>query len=84
MPVEVEPPSVPFTFQVTLVLLLPVTVAVNCTVWPWFSEELVGERETVMVVEVELLLLPPQPAHNNTHTTTMATVTFFKRSPLSR
>lgn len=30
VPVDVLPPATPFTFQVTCVLVLPETVAVNC------------------------------------------------------
>ncbi len=34
VPTDELPPAVPFTDQVTLALLVPLTVAVNCAVWP--------------------------------------------------
>ena len=50
----------PVAVQVTAVLLLPVTVAVNCCVAPVISEAVVGEmvtatRETVTVAEADLV-----------------------------
>ena len=40
------PPTIPFTYQFTAVLLVPVTVAVNCLLWPVSRLALVGETET--------------------------------------
>ena len=48
VPTEVLPPLTPFTVHVTFVLLLPVTVAVNCCVCP---------RRTVAVVPSPIWLL---------------------------
>ena len=42
----------PVADQVTLVLLLPVTLAVNCCVAPVISEAVVGEMETETAVTV--------------------------------
>jgi len=58
------------TLQVTAVLVEPVTVAVNCSVPPKPTVELVGEIATVTfeagggvgVVPLLLLLPPPHPA----------------------
>jgi hypothetical protein len=50
------------TLQVTAVLVLPVTVAVNCSVAPYPTVWLVGEMATLTLEEGgfdELLLLPP-------------------------
>jgi hypothetical protein len=61
------PPAVPFTFQVTLVLLDPVTVAVNCTLPPGGTVAFDGLTVTVIALddeldeELELPLPPPQP-----------------------
>jgi len=58
------PPLMLFTCHVTAVVLVPVTVAVNCCVCLVWRVALTGETETTMSVDVdeELLFLPPQPA----------------------
>ena len=71
VPTVEEPPAVPLTAQVTDVLELPVTVAVNRKVLPARMLALVGETETVVEAgldggfgspgfELELAP-PPQP-----------------------
>ena len=49
--VETVPPA---AVQVTAVLLLPVTVAVNCCVAPVISDAVVGEMETETAVTVTI------------------------------
>jgi hypothetical protein len=49
VPVELPPPVTLLTCQVTLVFVVPVTVAPNCLVWPPDSETAVG----LMVVLTE-------------------------------
>src|SRR6516225_3179237 len=62
------PPAAPATSHVTDSLVVPVTVAVNDTVWLTTTEVAVGETCTEIV---PLLLLlpddppPPQPANHN-------------------
>jgi hypothetical protein len=58
------PPLTPLTCHVTAVLLVPVTVEVNCCVCLVWRVALSGEIETAIsvVVDEELLFLPPQPA----------------------
>ena len=46
------PPVVLATCQLMLVLVVPVTLAVNCFVWPPCSVRLVGEMATLIVVGV--------------------------------
>jgi hypothetical protein len=60
------PPATPFTPQVTTVFDVPVSVAVNCSMFPSSTLEL--EDETVTItdtggddVELELPPPPPQP-----------------------
>src|SRR5713101_7416141 len=50
------PPVTPFTCHVTAVLLLPVTVAVNCCVVLTTTDALVGEMLTPTVVRVTVAL----------------------------
>jgi hypothetical protein len=50
------PPVTLFTAQVTLVLLFPVTAAVNCSVCPSFTVAVVGLMVTVTVLDP-----PPHP-----------------------
>ena len=54
VPTTALPPATPFTCQLTAVLLVPLTVAVNCRVPPVVSEADVGEMlsETVGAVTV--------------------------------
>ena len=47
----------PFTNQVTAVLLVLLTVAVNCCEWPTCIEVLVGERETEIARAAVILTL---------------------------
>ena len=47
VPTVAFPPAVPLTIQLTAVLLLPETEAVNCWVWLTRTLEVVGETETV-------------------------------------
>jgi hypothetical protein len=56
VPTEVLPPLTPFTVHVTFVLLLPVTVAVNCCVCPRRTVADVG-----LIVIATVCLLLPQP-----------------------
>jgi hypothetical protein len=56
VPTEVLPPLTPFTVHVTFVLLLPVTVAVNCCVCPSRTVAVVG-----LIVIATVCLLLPQP-----------------------
>jgi hypothetical protein len=69
----------PFTVQVTAVLVVLATVAVNCWVAAVFTVAALGEIVTVTEVVVEELRLPPQPARviSNAHTTATETVTRF-------
>jgi hypothetical protein len=55
------PPVTLFTAQVTLVLLLPVTAALNCSVCPSFTVAVVGLIDTVTV--------PFRPPHPQVQTT---------------
>jgi hypothetical protein len=59
VPTEVLPPLTPFTVQVTFVLLLPVTVAVNCWVCPNLTVAAVG----LIVIATVCLLVPQPPCH---------------------
>jgi hypothetical protein len=52
VPTVASPPAIPFTDQVTVVVLLPVTVAVNCCVWPTPTVTAEGETETWICVKV--------------------------------
>ena len=45
----VFPPGVPFTSHFTAVLVVPVTVALNCPLWPDCKVRLAGEIETETV-----------------------------------
>lgn len=56
------PPVTPFTRQVTPVLELPVTVAVNCLVWPVATLAEVGEMVTEICGGAVLLLPAPLQA----------------------
>ena len=56
VPTEVLPPLTPFTVHVTFVLLLPVTVAVNCCVCPRRTVAVVG-----LIVTATVCLPLPQP-----------------------
>ena len=59
MPTVEFPPGTPLTLQVTAVLLVPVTVAVNCCVAPAWTEAEPGE--TVIATEgAGGEVLPPQ------------------------
>jgi hypothetical protein len=58
------PPATPFTRQVTPVLLVFCTWAVNCAVRPVATVALVGEIVTD-TVPVVLLLPPPHPQSNS-------------------
>lgn len=40
------PPAMPFTVQATAVFEVPVTVAVNCWIWPTWTEAIVGVIDT--------------------------------------
>ncbi|MBV9624974.1 MAG: hypothetical protein JOZ14_13455 [Acidobacteria bacterium] len=46
LPTVEFPPTAPFTSQLTAVLLVPDTVALNCCDWPVGKLELVGEIDT--------------------------------------
>ena len=46
MPTVALPPAVPFTDQVTVFALSPVTVAVNCCTWPAATNAFCGETVT--------------------------------------
>jgi type IV secretory pathway VirB9-like protein len=72
------PPATPFTWKVTAVFVLLVTVAVNCCVALRFTDAAAGESVIVTVVDDELFF-PPQPASKTNATTTTATVTRFIR-----
>ena len=62
VPIVLLPPTTSFTFQVTDTFVLPVTVAVNCCVFPSCKEAVVGEIVTVTPavegVAIVGLLLP--------------------------
>jgi hypothetical protein len=78
-PIPWLPPTMVLTDQVTAVLVVLATVAVNCCVAPVVTVATVGESVTVIVVVVVDFLLPPQPASviNNANTTATDTVTRF-------
>jgi hypothetical protein len=73
------PKAMPFTVQFTAVLVELATVAVNCCVWPVFTDAPVGDKVTVTVVVELELLLPPQPANTASirHNTTPDKMTRF-------
>ena len=47
VPMVPFPPRIPFTFHVVAVLLVPLTVAVNCRVWDTVSVSVEGETLTL-------------------------------------
>ena len=47
IPTDAFPPALPFTAQFTLVVVVPVTVAVNCCCSPRNTDAVAGETETV-------------------------------------
>jgi hypothetical protein len=55
------PPATPFTDQVTAVLALPVTLAVNCTVDPAVADESIGETVTVGLTEGAVIVTRAEP-----------------------
>jgi hypothetical protein len=80
-PTVVVPPATPFTCQVTAVLVLFVTVAVNCCVWLVVTDAESGE--IVIVTSVLEELLPPPHAVktvNSAHTTTDEIARFIHHS----
>jgi len=52
------PPGTPFTLQVTAVLEVPLTVAVNCCVWETITEALAGDRVTETGIVIVALACP--------------------------
>jgi hypothetical protein len=83
-PTVVLPPVTEFTCQVTAVLVVLPTVAVNCCVAPVLTDAEVGEIVIVtpVVVEDDELLFPPQPArpNSNAHATAAQNTTRFINS----
>ncbi|MGH9208426.1 MAG: hypothetical protein ACRD1G_18045, partial [Acidimicrobiales bacterium] len=57
VPTVALPPVTPFTCQVTAVLLVPVTVAVNCCVVPTCTDAEVGAIETATTVTVRVTVV---------------------------
>jgi hypothetical protein len=49
------PPAIPFTDQLTAVFEVPLTVAVNCLVWPPATLAVVGETLTLTEVGAEAI-----------------------------
>lgn len=56
VPVLELPPCTPFTCQIMLVVVVPVTVAENCFVPPGATVAEVGEMATEMTEEEELIV----------------------------
>src|SRR5207244_12670499 len=64
VPTVAVPPAIPFTSQVTFLLLVLVTVAVNCWVWETESETAGGSTETAtskLAIVGCSALFPPHP-----------------------
>src|SRR5215470_6824691 len=55
-PTVAFPPAVPFTDQVTVSALSPVTVAVNCCTWPAATNAVCGEIVTAAVGAVTVTI----------------------------
>jgi len=51
VPTVLFPPAIPLTLQFTDVLAVPVTAAVNCTVFPTSTSAVVGASETRIGVD---------------------------------
>src|SRR2546427_9130 len=68
------PPCMPFTLQATAVLLVPVTVAVNCWVAPAWTVPEVGEIVTVMGAVIVTIA---EADFEESATLVVATVTVF-------
>jgi hypothetical protein len=56
------PPATPFTDQETAVLVVPVTVATNCTVVPASIDASVGETDTVAFTTGTVIATIAEPA----------------------
>jgi hypothetical protein len=65
VPTVALPPVTPFTCQVTAVLLVFCTVAVNCCVPPTATVADVGEIMTLTATEVCVVVTPAQPKSSN-------------------
>lgn len=63
VPAAALPPGVPFTCQVTLVFVVPVTVAMNCVLAPGLTVTVAGVTVTV-IGGGGGVLLPPQELRN--------------------
>jgi hypothetical protein len=72
VPAAALPPGVPFTCQVTVVFVVPVTVAVNCVVAPGLSVAVVGVTVTVICEGGVLLLQDPRNTETASPTTKKA------------
>jgi len=77
VPLIASPPAAPFTCHVTVILVDPVTVAVNCCVVAPATLAVVGEMATETPVVVELFL-PPHPDQISAVATTKVKSRFGK------
>jgi len=66
VPTVAFPPATPFTCQFTAIFVVPVTVAVNCCVWPGVKFTDAGETLTVITTGGGPLLPLPQEIRNGT------------------
>src|SRR2546427_11552479 len=75
VPTVALPPVTPFTCQVTAVLLVFCTTALNCCVPPAATVAKIGEMVTLTEIGVGVVDTPAQPTVSNTVTPTAASHT---------